>query len=479
VRYLGNRLYGEWLIIMSLAAYLSLTNLGLAQTVGNRIAEAIACNRRDEVGTLVATAFWTYTMIAIGLIGVLFLGSNVIGHRRLHAVAPEASVAFIIYVALICLAMPGKIYQVTLRGFERVDCEQLLDAGSTVARTVLTVMALVAGFKLAAIALVNGCSSVIAGMLAYWIARHISGGLEPLPRRFSWGCLRSLGSPSAAFLALQAGSTLTIGIDNLVIGAALGGIGVTRYAVPFRLIWMTALVFTVAVNAAMPTITGRYALAQRPALTRYYLIALRIALLFATCGAMLLWTAGPLLIRLWAGLGVFPGPRVFALQITLFGILVVTAPSAAILAATTNHYRYAASTIVEGLLNLALSLLWVRRYGLVGVIGGTIVASLLTTSWYVTLAAPRVIGLARLRMLRHLALPVAISATALTAMIVAGRSVEPFAAFVIANLIAGLVLVVYLALVFDASELRAIRRFLASALSAGSPVSWLPVPADE
>jgi len=26
--------------------------------------------------------------------------------------------------------MPGKIYQVTRRGFERVDCEQILDARS-------------------------------------------------------------------------------------------------------------------------------------------------------------------------------------------------------------------------------------------------------------------------------------------------------------------------------------------------------------
>jgi hypothetical protein len=58
-------------------------------------------------------------------------------------------------------------------------------------------------------------------------------------------------------------------------------------------------------------------------------------------------------------------------------------------------------------------------------------------------------------------------------MIVASRSWEPFTAFMTASMIAGLVLLVYLALVFDASELRANRRFLGSTLVVGSAVSWL------
>lgn len=478
VRYLGDQLYGEWLVIMSLTAYLSLTNLGIAQTVGNRVAEAMAYKRRDQVATLVATGFWTYVAVAMGLIATLLLGTPVIAHRWLQT-APAARSAFIVYVTLIALAMPWKIYQVTLRGFERVDCEQMLDASSTLARTILTVTALIAGFKLAAITLVNGCSSLIAGLLAYLIAKRIGGKTRPLLTCFSWRCLRSLLHPSAAFLALQAGSTLTLGIDNLVIGAALGGAAVTRYAVSFRLIWMAALIFTVAVNAAMPMITGRYALAQRAVLTRYYPIAMRVGILFATCGAMLLWTAGPRLIELWAGPGVFPGPRVFAMQIALFVILVVTAPSTGILVATTNHYRYAASTIIEGLLNLTLSLMWVRHYGLAGVIGGTIVASLLTTSWYVSVTAPGVIGLGRVHLLRELAVPVAISIAVLVAILAASHSANSFANLAIACTVTGSVLLAYLALVFDATERRAISGFLAGAFSIGTVGGWLPVRADE
>ncbi|HTT75066.1 MAG TPA: oligosaccharide flippase family protein [Candidatus Binataceae bacterium] len=466
VRYLGARLYGEWLMILSLTAYLGLANLGIAQTVGNRIAEATAFNRRGEIRTLVATGFWTYALLAIGLIAALVTVIPVIADHWLRSAG--ASAALIIYIVLICLAMPARIYQAALRGFERVDCEQALDALSTLARTALAVIALAAGGKLIAIAMVNGCSALLAAALAYPLARRIGGAIQPLPERFQWHCLRSLIRPSAAFLALQAGTTLTLGIDNLVIGAVLGAAAVTRYAVPFRLIWMAALVFTVAVNAAMPTITGHYALAQQRVLVRHYLIALRLALLFATCGAMLLWTAGPSLIGWWAGPEVFPGRAVFAMQIALFAILAVTAPSTAILAATTRHYRYAASTIVEGLLNLALSLLWVRRYGLAGVIGATIAASLLTTSWYVSAAAPAVIGLGWRPMLHRLALPITISTGALAVTVIAGRFAAPFACFMFACTTATIVLTAYLALVFDTSERQSIIRYLSGSLAAGS-----------
>ncbi|HEX4211293.1 MAG TPA: oligosaccharide flippase family protein [Candidatus Binataceae bacterium] len=134
VRYLGPRLYGEWLIILSLTTYLGLTNLGIAQTVGNRIAEAIARGRRDEVQVIVATGFWAYMLIGGVLIVLMLIGTTLVAPHYLGSSTTGISGSLIIYRALICAAMPAKIYRVAMRRFERVDCEQALDAGSTLAR---------------------------------------------------------------------------------------------------------------------------------------------------------------------------------------------------------------------------------------------------------------------------------------------------------------------------------------------------------
>jgi O-antigen/teichoic acid export membrane protein len=459
VRYLGHRIYGEWLVIVSLASYFGLANLGIAQTVGNRIAEANARRHYRDARTLVATGFWTYAMIAIALLAGLSAAAILSGRRVAHA-NQEIGLACAIYLGLVSLTLPCKIYQAALRGFERVDQEQALDTAATLARTILTAAALISGLKLIAIALINGGASLASGLCAYPLACRGGGDLRPRPSRFSWPLIRALARPSLAFLALQAGAVLTLGIDNLVIGVTLGGAAVTRYAVPFRLIWMASLIFTVALNSAMPSITGHYALARRDFLARHYLTVMRLALLFAAAGAILLWTFGPFLIGLWAGAGVFPGRPVFALQLGLFMILVCIAPAIAILNATTNHYRYAVITIAEGILNLLLSLLWVRRYGLGGVIGATVAASLLTTAWYVSWAAPAVIGLGRRRLIRELAPSVAASLSALIISIAASRQAAPLAACVRNAGVAAALILVNGTIIFTPGERLTIRGVL-------------------
>jgi hypothetical protein len=108
------------------------------------------------------------------------------------------------------------------------------------------------------------------------------------------------------------------------------------------------------------------------------------------------------------------------------------------------------------------------------VIGATISASLLTTAWYVTAAAPAVIGLARRRMMRCLALPITISGGAIGLLALTSHSAEPLASFVTAGMIAVTVVLTYMVLVFDTAERQSIQRFLCSALAirSGTASRW-------
>ncbi|MGH7934155.1 MAG: lipopolysaccharide biosynthesis protein [Candidatus Binataceae bacterium] len=387
VRFLGARLYGEWLVILSLTSYLALANLGMGQTVGNRIAEAIARGRSGEVGRLVSTAFFTYAAIAVLLIGLIVAATPLFAHRFLPGAGGMAAPAFAVYVVLSALAFPTKVHQMALRSFERVDREQAINAGAIAGRIVLVITVLVAGFKLVAIATINGGSMLAAGAAAYIIAIRLKPEARPRTREFSPSLLRAMLKPSAAFLALQIGVTLIVGLDNLVIGYAMDGAAVTRYAVPFRLIWMAAGPFAVAIAALTPTVTVNYARDRKPLLADGLMLSSRLALMYAACGTILLWLAGPAFISVWAGQDVFPGMPTYAMEVAFFFIIVLMSAPSTILFATTRHYLWAALTIFEGLLNLGLSLWWVHTWGLAGVIAGTVVASLLTNAWYIPAAA--------------------------------------------------------------------------------------------
>ncbi|HVC44915.1 MAG TPA: hypothetical protein VND20_08870 [Candidatus Binataceae bacterium] len=455
---LGAQIYGEWLIILSLTSYLGLANLGLGQTVGNRIAEAVARGRRDEVGTLVATAFYAYAAVAALILGAVGSAGPWLGRRFLPG---GAAIALLVYVALAAIAFPFKVHQMMLRGYERVDREQALEAGGTAARSALIIGALAAGLKLIAVAVISGGAALAAAFGAYLWAVRMNPAARPRRAHFSWPLLCAMLKPSAAFLALQAGWTLVLGVDNLVIGWALGAGAVTRYAVPFRMIWMAAAAFTVAVNALTPTVTGNYTRDRREPLVRGYLMALRLAILYGVIGAAALWIAGPRLLIRWAGPAVYPGRTTFALQIVAFMLLVWNVPSSTIMWATTRHYWWAALTIAEGLLNLALSLWWVRYWGLAGVIAATIASSLVTNGWYITVGAMRTLGLAPRRMLGALGPGALLGAAAIAVFAPAGGTTALAAARIAAGAALALAFaVIYIMTVFSPIERGAMRAWI-------------------
>jgi uncharacterized protein YacL len=78
------------------------------------------------------------------------------------------------------------------------------------------------------------------------------------------------------------------------------------------------------------------------------------------------------------------------LMILLLVIQIGIEPFWMLLVATTRHYGTAVLHTVESLVNLLLSLWWVQKWGLSGVIAGTVVARILTTGWYIPMTAMRI-----------------------------------------------------------------------------------------
>ncbi|HEY6417648.1 MAG TPA: lipopolysaccharide biosynthesis protein [Candidatus Binataceae bacterium] len=421
LRYLGTVTYGQWLVVLSLTSYLSLANLGMAQAVSNRAAEALAQDRSHEVGALISTAFFTYAAVAAVIVAAFAIAAPYFGGRLALHGGPAVLAAALVYLGLVMIGFPLKVHLMMLRAFQRVDQEQAINAGTNTVRVAILALALVAGFKLLAVALINGASEVLAPLVAYRQLRRQSSEAWPRLARFSSRLLREMLKPSLGFLGIQIGGTLISGLDNLVIGYALGAAAVTLYAVPMRLMVMCASVFSVALVALVPTVTANFALGRVERIGSGLMFSIRLALLYATVGAIALIVVGPAFLRLWAGREVFPGHLTYGLQVALFWLTVWAAPGATVLWATTRHYAWSVLSVVEGLLNLALSLWWVRRYGLVGVIGGTIAAALLTNAWFIPYAALRTLHVSLRSAARELAPGAAVCAAALAATVILWR----------------------------------------------------------
>lgn len=411
VRLLGHDLYGQWLVILSVTSYQGLANVGLPQAVVNRIValEARACHESDIESTL-STAFIAYVaisamLIAVGLIAVTRVAPHLVSHLSQGALP-----AFVVVFVLSALSFPLDVYAMLLRGFRRVDLEQTIGVGVAISRAAAIAIVLLLGLKLLSLAMVEGIAALSSGVLAFHYASRLSSEVRPRMSRFCAQTFRELAVPSTGFLVIQIGSTLTRGLDNLIVGYALGPAAVTRYAISYRLASTGAGFFGVALAAVMPNVTAAYAKKRGDLLELGMLMSVRLGLFYGAALAILLRLAGPRFVLLWAGPGVFPGDATFNLQIVYMLICILVSPGYTAIMATNHHYRFGAIAILEGLLNLALSLWWVRHWGMAGVIAGTVAANLLTNGWYLPLAGLKALGMPLDRFIR------AISPAAVTAL---------------------------------------------------------------
>jgi O-antigen/teichoic acid export membrane protein len=393
VRFLGHGLYGQWVVILSLTSYFGLANLGMGQTVGNMVAEAVAKDQTRFLGQVVSTVFFFHVLIAMPLlvVSLLLALGYFVPFLPLHTDAAE--IALSVACAFAALSLPLKVSSMTLRSLNRVDLEQATQAISNLVRAAAMIGVLLAGLKLIAVAAVHGLALIVSGIAAYAIVNRACTEARPRMGFFSWALLKQMLLPSAGFFVLTVASTLAFSIDNLVIAYNLGLRAVTQYAVPFQVVMLVVGFFAVALGAVTPVVTDHHARGANDVLSRAYIAVVRAAILYGMSAVTFLWLAGPSLLRLWAGHGVFPGNATLGLQFAFLFIQVLLYPASTILIATSKHHWYAVWALVEGALNLTLSLWWVHLWGMPGVIAGTVAARLLTNGWYMPAAALRVLRL--------------------------------------------------------------------------------------
>jgi O-antigen/teichoic acid export membrane protein len=441
-RLLGHAVYGQWLMIQSVAVYLGLGNFGTAQSVGNRITESVAGGKREELGQTVSTAFIGYGMVAV-VLAIVCAGS---AHWIFHDVSAEGdahvALAFVILTIMLLSSWPLRMGALVLRGFERVDQDQAVSAGSSILRLIGTAAVLYGGMKLVGVALVQGGTTLLYGLGVSILAARFTPEARPRIARFSRRILRSLAKPSLSFFIMDASATLNFSVDNLVIGYVLGTTMVTAYSVPYRMLLTLGGLFSVLDNALRPTLTTRFVRGERDMLYSGLTMLLRIAFLYVTLVAFVAWLIGPEVLRVWAGAGVFPGKYVFGMQIAVFMMSVLIDPPLTVLYATTRHYGFAKFALTEGLLNLVLSLWWVRYWGLGGVIGSTMVARVLTTLWYTPWAAFGLLDNGFERVFRDLWPAAAICTGSIASAVFLDRLANGNRALLIGSSVAGVVLII-------------------------------------
>jgi O-antigen/teichoic acid export membrane protein len=262
------------------------------------------------------------------------------------------------------------------------------------------------GWGLYSLAAANLAATLITSMMAVWRTYRLLPGLQIRWVLSSWDVLKSLGSLGIWFsLGGLAGIVIT-SLDRVVAAKLISVETVTTLSLTGRVYALFAGLLDQITNTARPMLGQMLGQQKIAEAHRVYRHLFRLSTGFAVIAAFSLWAGNePFVIR-WVGAQNFGGSM---LSVALALNLIVNSwvlPNRAVLSSALVARPQTLSRIVEAVINLGLSVLLGHYIGLIGIILGTAIAGILTSTWYLPLLTARLFGRSGFKFMREDALPI-------------------------------------------------------------------------
>jgi O-antigen/teichoic acid export membrane protein len=386
---LGSARFGLWVALVAAVSFTGLLDFGFSQAVARFIGEHRARHDSTAVEAFIIATGASY-LAAFGLVLLATAAIGAVFPLIVHVPSAEhgAVLAGAMLVGLAtALGMWMGFFGSILHAHQRLLHANIVRAGYWVGFTLLTVIVALSGWGIVGLAAAMAASAGLSCVAFLVLLRRALPELRI--RRPQGTYLRQAARYSFFMFMVSAGAALIFEADTLVIAGFLGAAAVTSYAIALRLTrGVTGFIHKVP-DVLFPFYAGMQASGDRRRLRENYLLSARLELIGAATVLLGLVFAWRPLIAAWVGASYVVGFAVFALALTLLLFESLVHPAAVLAAATGGERRMAMVNTVEAVINLGLSIAFVVRFGLVGVIAATVLAQALTNLWFLPVWAMR------------------------------------------------------------------------------------------
>ena len=393
VKSLGNNTYGLWVLLGSLVGYLGLLDFGVRGAVTRYVSRFHADGDDQKASRLTSTALRIFSLMGLAAVFVTVLLAAGIVHR-FNITSAETDTARLVVILgglAVATALVGGVYGGVVIGLQRFDLNGQMEIGIGLIRVIGIYFALKLGFGILALSLIQLGVSGARTLGSIWFSRRLYPELRVRLNAWDPDAFRQIFSFSAYSTLILFSSSLILYSDSVVIGAFLPIGLITYFAIAGNLIDYTRSLVRSISTTLTPRISALEA-SDPGAITGVILRAARLATLLILPIAVTFVLRGARFVDVWMGpaYGLEAG-RI--LRILSLGLLFSAATQVTLsaLMGLSRHKEYVPFNIAEALLNLGMSIYWVRPFGIAGVALGTtvpsLVSSLIVMPWYVRRSA--------------------------------------------------------------------------------------------
>ncbi len=380
LHHLGDEAFSVWILIFALTGYFGLLDLGIRSSIVRYTARFLASGDRQQLSTYLSTSLAFYGAVAGVVLCLTILGCFHLPSLFKIPVSllSVARVLFLLSGIGVALTFPFSVFAGVLEGLQKFAWLHLSQIAITLLRAVLIVLAIIHSGGLLAI----GAITVIVNLLGYlfftWLAiRHLRVSLNM--KRVDIRAFQKMAGYGVFAFGILAAEKLRLQSDAMVIGAFLPATAITLFSIGSKLVEYSSYAVRSMAQIFTPMSSELQALGDKRRLQRVFVAGNQACALIMFPLCVVLVMLGKPIIEAWVGGRYVPAYSVLVVLIIPRTLYAAQATSTKLLLGMGRHRVLASVLLLEGAANLILSLLLVRRFGILGVALGTAIPMALTS----------------------------------------------------------------------------------------------------
>ncbi|MGF7178600.1 lipopolysaccharide biosynthesis protein [Tunturiibacter psychrotolerans] len=363
-------LYGEWMIVNSIPAYLSFSNAGFGSVAGNEMTMLVARGDRAAALRIFQSCWWLIALICTATILLLSGTLYYLPASRLLKLTTlgEADTKWIIFYlgVSVLLGQLEQLLQSAYRAIGRYPYGTFLKNMFSLFAFGCMIGAVILGAGARTTALVFAGVNVAITIFFCILVRRDIPWIEYGWQHASIAEIRKLARPAFAYMGFPLGNALSLQGSLLAVGYALGPTDVVIFSTA-RTVSRVALQMVQMVNNTFePEMSIAFG-AGNYELTRILLRrACQLALLVALVLVFVMLSFGPWFLVHWTGGHVPPSRPLLSILLVVVVLYSLWSTSGTLMTSTNQHQRLATYYILGTSVACILCYVLARAYGLYG-----------------------------------------------------------------------------------------------------------------
>ncbi|MCH4826784.1 oligosaccharide flippase family protein [Planococcus halocryophilus] len=390
IRALGQAEYGLYALIGSIAAYFSIMDMGLGNTIVRFNARNRAIGDRSAEAKLNGMFFILYSLIGLATIitGVFLYNKidSIFGSNLADMELEKAKVMVIILIVNFALSFPLAVFGSIMQAYEKFIVSKLVTIARSLLVPAITVPLLLLGHgSISMVIITSGINIACLLFNVFYCYKYLNISLHfgkidfPLLREI-------LGYSFFIFLNVIV-NTIYWNTDQFILGAVAGTLPVAVYAIGMQLINLYMLFSTSISNLFLPKMSIMVANnATKQSLSNIMIRVGRLQFIiigYILCGFILF---GKTFITIWAGSNYEDAYYIILIIMLPLTIPLIQNVGITILQALDLHMFRSVIYLVIAMLNIVISYLLALKYGIYGVAystaGSLLIGNIIIMNYY-------------------------------------------------------------------------------------------------